>query len=683
MIRADAHKNNEFWKSPIFLIALGLKLAASFFFASRYMTQFFGPFLNWFVSSGFHNPWEYFYALGQTKMFPYPPVMLLIMSASRALFHPFLAPDWHLVTGMHLVSMRVPLLVFDLMILGILLRFFPMQQKKILIAYWCSPIVFFINYVHGQLDIVPTGIFFAAVYFLVERRYWGAFMLLAVAAATKTHVLIGLPFFLVFLYKKKVGFFRLFLYLLGFSALYGLFLAPYAGSHAFREMVFHSPEQRKLFDFMIPISSSLHLIVCPTVVALLFIKFASYKKLNREILLMFLGIVFVSLVVFVPAMPGWFLWSLPFLVYFYINNRDYSRAPFILYNAAYLGYFLFIFERKPFPFQGLAGDIPLEDLALSVMIASVGFIAFWMFELGVKKNEELRLAEAPFLIGIGGDSASGKHMLLKALRILTGRDRSIPIFGDDFHKWERGNENWSVYTHLNPSANRLHQGVEAAIALKDGRSIEMVHYDHRSGKFTNPNVIEPNKFIFFVGLHPFYIKNMRDLIKLKIFMEADEGLRRRWKLERDVQKRGYQPAKVTQQIESRESDRIKYVQPQKDFADLIIRYAPVDPEDLNREAAAKTRIKTTYGVDNSVDMGRLVEALSKIETLRVEYVSNIHSAELTVNGTVTTREVMNAAYQLGFNFDELFINTRGWLKNYYGINQLVFLVVYNHKMKAR
>lgn len=682
MIKAIGRENGKIWKSPVFLSALGLKLVFSFFFASHYMTQLFIPFVSRFVISGFSNPWEFFFSAGRTNMFPYPPVMLLIMSAARVLFVPFLPPDWEAVSGLHLFAMRLPLLFFDFLILAVLLRFFPVQQKKVLLTYWCSPIVFFITYLHGQLDVVPTALFFLAVYFLVQERSFAAFALLAVAAATKTHVLIGLPFFLMFLYKKKVGFWGLVLPLLFFAGLYGFLLAPYAGSHAFREMVFHSPEQRKLFEFNIPISPSLNLIVCPTVVVLLFIKFASYQKLNREILLMFLGIVFVSLVVFVPAMPGWFLWSLPFLVYFYINNRDYSRAPFILYNAIYLGYFLVFFEREKLPFGQAMGNLPVKDLALSAMIASVGFIAFWMFQLGVRKNEELRLAEAPFLIGIGGDSSSGKHTLLRSLRILTGKNRSIPIFGDDFHKWERGNENWSVYTHLNPTANRLHQGAETAIALREGHSVEMVHYDHRTGKFSDAKVVQPNKFIFFVGLHPFYLKTMRDIIHLKIFMDPDPELRKHWKVERDVRKRGYQPEKVAEQIESREPDRVQYILPQKDFADLTVRYSSLEalkPAMENRSF----RIKTTYTLDNSVDLSRLVEALSKVGTLRLEHASNIRSQELTVSGVISTREVMNAAYQLGLNFDELFINTRGWLKNHHGVNQLVFLVLYNHKRKAR
>ncbi len=645
------------------------------------MTEFFIPFLNWFALSGLSNPWDFFYKLGQTRMFPYPTAMLAIMAFPRLLFSPFFPGDWQTVTAFHLFMMRLPLLLFDAVLCFQILKLFPTQPRKVLLIYWCSPIVFFINYVHGQLDIIPTAIFFSGLLLLLRSRYLAAFLLFALAAATKSHVLIALPFIGVFLFKKRLPLWRLAGFFALFTGVYFLLLLPYLGSEGFRQMVFNSPEQKKFFDFVIPVSSSLKLVVCPTVVMLLFIKFASYKKLNREILLMFLGIVFACLVVFVPPMPGWFLWSLPFLVYFYIHNKEYSRAPFVIYNAVYMIYFLFFFEKDP-PFLGRT-SLPVRDLALSVVMSSVGFIALWMFHLGVRKNEELRIAEAPLLIGIGGDSASGKHTLLAVLRNLVGKSRSIPILGDNFHKWERGDEHWSVYTHLNPSANRLHESMELAVALKDGRAIEMVRYDHASGKFTNPAEIEPSKFIFFVGLHPFYLKQMRDMMAIKIFMEPEEKLRQLWKTRRDVARRGYKPGDVARQLAAREEDRARHVLPQKDFADLVIRYAVLEFDEAKSSESGKIPFKTVYRLDNSVNLGGLAVLLAKIPTLQVEHISSVHEQELHVQGTLKASEVMTLAYDLGFNFDELGINPKGWLKNHNGVSQLVFLLLYNHKMKAR
>lgn len=665
------------WTSWIFLGALALKVLASFYFSSPYLTDLFTPFVNWFVTSGFQNPWDFFYGQGMTRMFPYPALMLWIMAAPRLLMSPLLSSAWQTVAPLHLFTMRLPLLAFDALLLFQLTRFFPAQQKRLLWIYWCSPIVFFISYIHGQLDIVPTAILFGSVYLLIGQRTLAAFLILGLAAATKSHVLVALPFFLIFLYKKKLPLLSILGHALAFAGVYAAFLLPYFSSTGFQEMVLHSPEQRKLFDFVIPVSTSLNLVVCPTVVLLIFTKFASYKKLNREILLMFLGIVFVALVVFVPPMPGWFMWSMPFLIYFYMHNKDYSRAPFILYNVIYVLYFVFFFEQD----RAFASGLPVKDLALSIVMASVGYIALWMFNVGVRKNEEYKVLEAPLLVGIGGDSGSGKHTLVRVLRNVVGKSRAIPIFGDDFHKWERGNENWQVYTHLHPSANRLHENMEVAVALKDGRSIEIGHYDHKSGKFTNPSTIEPNKFIFVVGLHPYYLKRMRDLIPIKIFLDTDETLRKFWKLQRDVIHRGYEKSKVLHQIAVREEDKAKYIDPQKDFADLVIRYATIGPVDIEAVHKEKIPVKTVYTLDNSVNLDRMVGLLSEVPSLRVSHHVGVTQQEVEISGTVSAREIMNIALQLDLNFEELSINPRGWLRNSHGVTQLIFLELYHHHMR--
>lgn len=671
------------WISRAFLCGLALKLAASFFFASEYLTELFVPFLNWFTVSGFQNPWEHFHELGMNRMFPYPTVMLWVMSIPRALMSPVLSQDWLAVTALHLFAARLPLLAFDIILLALLARMFPFERRKVIAIYWYSPIVFFINYVHGQLDIIPTALFFAATLLLLNRRFAPAVLTLAVAAATKSHIFISLPFIFVYLYKQKTGLAKLLLYALLFAGTYLTLLAPFLASEGFRAMVFDSPEQKKLFAFAISLSPSFTLVVCPTVIALVFFKFASYKKLNREILLMFLGIVFACLVIFVPPMPGWFLWSLPFLVYFYVSNKDYSRAPFIFYNAVYLVYFGLFFERSlPRPFSDLDTEL-LNDLALSVTVASVAFIALWMFRLGIEKNEELRLKETPLFIGIAGDSASGKHTLFHVLRNLVGREKSIAVFGDNFHKWERDHIMWKAHTHLDPSANRLHESMETTLALKNGREVTLGRYDHQSGTFTPGTKIESNKFIFFIGLHPFYLKKMREMIPLKIFLDTDETLRRYWKIRRDVSKRGHSRQSVLEQIEHRVPDGEKHIKPQAQFADLVIRIEPAAPLDPSDTTPRTVPLRVRYLLDNSINLEKLLEHLRSSPALTCRHTQTVERQELEVEGTITAREVMAAAHELGLNFDELLIKANQWLRNHHGITQLVFLLVYNDKMGAK
>ena len=49
---------------------------------------------------------------------------------------------------------------------------------------------------------------------------------------------------------------------------------------------------------------------------------------------------------------------------------------------------------------------------------------------------------------------------------------------DRYHKWERGNENYKTYTHLNPYANHLERMSEDVFQYKIGQD---VYHNERNG----------------------------------------------------------------------------------------------------------------------------------------------------------------------------------------------------------
>lgn len=464
-----------------------------------------------------------------------------------------------------------------------------------------------------------------------------------------------------------------------------MLLSPYLNSHAFYQMVFNNSEQRSTYEFVLPLAQSVNVLLCPTAIFLLFLKFTSYTKLNREILVMFLGLVFSVFIIFVNPMPGRAIWSLPFIIYFYLSNKEYSKAPFILYNLIYIIYFLLFFENNTLFLHKNPIINLINNLSVSLLIASVVFIIMWMMQIGIKRNEELKIKEKPLLVGIGGDSSTGKHTTFNALKMLIGGNSCIPVFGDNFHKWERDNQNWKVFTHLNPMSNKLHEELDLAIALKEGNQIELIEYDHAKGKFTNPKIVEASKFIFFIGLHPFYLKSMRDLIDIKIFMEADEDLRCFWKIKRDVAERGYKKSKVVEQIDSRLEDNKKFIQPQKDFADLIIKFIPLDKIDNNNPAIDKIPFKVVYKLDNSINLDNLINDLSKVKSLSAQLfpLDDLIHQEICIEGSISSQNITSVVHNLELNFDELLISNPNWESDYAGITQLIFLIIYNHKMRAK
>jgi uridine kinase len=175
------------------------------------------------------------------------------------------------------------------------------------------------------------------------------------------------------------------------------------------------------------------------------------------------------------------------------------------------------------------------------------------------------------IIAIAGDSGSGKTTLLNDLITLFD-DNFLKLETDRYHKWERGDINYNTYTHLNPYANHLEKMSEDIYNLKIGNEIYSVDYDHNTGKFTSTEKIEPANHILLCGLHTLYNNKINDIINIKIFMDTDRNLIKKWKINRDVNERGYDLKRVLKQIDIRQKDYDEYIKNQKDNADIIVNY---------------------------------------------------------------------------------------------------------------
>jgi uridine kinase len=176
------------------------------------------------------------------------------------------------------------------------------------------------------------------------------------------------------------------------------------------------------------------------------------------------------------------------------------------------------------------------------------------------------------VISISGDSGSGKSTLCDLIKPLFLFDKLLEFETDRYHKWERNDEHWKSYSHLNPESNYLEKLKEDTFNLKIGNTILAVDYDHSTGKFTEPHQVNPMENILLCGLHTLYSHQLRELSDIKIFMDTDDEVKKQWKIHRDVNERGRSLENVLNQIEQRKTDYEKFIMPQKAYADIIINY---------------------------------------------------------------------------------------------------------------
>ena len=184
---------------------------------------------------------------------------------------------------------------------------------------------------------------------------------------------------------------------------------------------------------------------------------------------------------------------------------------------------------------------------------------------------------APLLLGIGGDSGTGKSTLVGGIYKIFGAEKITNINLDDYHTFDRAQRKIYGLTALHPAANNMALMGKHAWQLKNGEKIIKPVYDHTTGTFAEPEEVEPRPIVMIGGLFPFFTQELREVFDLKVYLDPDEELKRSWKIQRDAGKRGYTVEQVMKEIEARQEDIRKHIEPQKEFADFIIRfYAPDD-----------------------------------------------------------------------------------------------------------
>ena len=180
----------------------------------------------------------------------------------------------------------------------------------------------------------------------------------------------------------------------------------------------------------------------------------------------------------------------------------------------------------------------------------------------------------PVILGIVGDSASGKTTLSKGLVRLLGEQVVTHICTDDYHKYDRRQRAERAITPLNPDCNYLDIMAQHLQCLRLGESILKPVYQHHDGTFGRPEYVQPNRFVIIEGLLGYHTDELSSAYDVRVYLAPPEDLRREWKLKRDSTKRGYTEEQVLEELEKREPDSAAFIRPQEHKADLVVSFQP-------------------------------------------------------------------------------------------------------------
>lgn len=187
------------------------------------------------------------------------------------------------------------------------------------------------------------------------------------------------------------------------------------------------------------------------------------------------------------------------------------------------------------------------------------------------------------VVAVAGDSGAGKSTLCAALAAAlscTGDERVDVIETDGYHRWDRGDARYGAVTHLDPYANDVTQLASDMMQTRLGDMVAIPHYDHVTGKRTPGHPASYGSIVFFCGLHTVQAARTVQAADVTVFLDADRVLVKRWKMARDVTERGYAPARVEETMRRREDDYLLHVDPQKEDADIVVRFQASFDKDM-------------------------------------------------------------------------------------------------------
>jgi uridine kinase len=621
---------------------------------------------------------------GRVDAFPYG-LPMLVPTAFVVMISNLIAPG-----SLALASFFLGLLLLfvDLLIIGIL----DQSSTNSRVAVWLfalTPLGIYISFYHGQLDMIPT-IYLALAFVFVDKKKWilaGVFVALAVSA--KLSFLLVLPFFVIFFFDNPRFFQGSFLMARSFATTFLLVQVPLFFLPGFQEMVVSTPEANRILIYGIQLSEDLRLLVFPSVYILLLYWLWRVGRSTIRVLIAFTGAALFGIALAAPAAIGWYAWSLPFLAFLAISKNYFYPLLLVIvqllvlvnYRGGQSGASTRSNSNLDFvDITNLDSPITSETLGTLLLIFGGLFIVS-ILRRAIGENDTFGIGRRPVSIAIAGDSGVGKDTLAESIARVFGEKSTTYILGDDYHLYERGDSMWNSMTHLDPKANDLTSMDRDLSQAINRLPVRTRHYDHTSGRFTSPSTKKPADLILVNGLHALELKSSKRLVDLKVYLEMEEPLRRRIKVDRDTKKRGTDETSVIDSIERRVPDSELYVLPQRQQADLVVTLCEKE-SDLVATTEGNFKVKCTIYdfefVDDFVrNLSSLCNQLATLNTDGAVKVLEIDPTELT---TLDYEQIINVMIP---DKDQLFSHTESLSSGSKGLVTCLVLVALAERRRLK
>ena len=177
------------------------------------------------------------------------------------------------------------------------------------------------------------------------------------------------------------------------------------------------------------------------------------------------------------------------------------------------------------------------------------------------------------IIGIAGGTGSGKSTFTNRLKEAFGEDVAV-LYHDNYYRAqdEIPFEERKKVNYDHPDAFETELLLKQLRDLKEGKTIRCPVYDYsRHNRSDQTIVVEPRRVILLEGILVLADERLRDLLDIKIYVEADADERILRRVIRDVKERGRDIEGVARQYLTTVTPmHYLYVEPTRAMADIVI-----------------------------------------------------------------------------------------------------------------
>ncbi len=177
------------------------------------------------------------------------------------------------------------------------------------------------------------------------------------------------------------------------------------------------------------------------------------------------------------------------------------------------------------------------------------------------------------IIGIAGGSGSGKSTFTNRVKKYFGDDVTV-IYHDNYYRRQDGIpfEKRVTVNYDHPDSLETDLLVEHLKQLKAGKTVECPVYDYNQHNRSDEIItIEPKPVILVEGILLLADERIRDLLDIKVYVEADADERILRRILRDVEERGRDlHGIIDQYLATVKPMHYMYVEPTRAKADIVI-----------------------------------------------------------------------------------------------------------------